>query len=405
MLLHVTTVPMSLTFLSGQVGYMKGQGFEVHAISSGGPDLDAFARREQVSVRAVEMPRRITPWLDVKAVAALVRILRGVRPTIVHAHTPKGGLLGTVAAMLARVPVRIFHVRGLPLLCATGLRRRLLWCADWVSCWFAHQVFCVSHSVRDEVIRAGLCPPAKIKVLAGGSGNGVDAGHRFNPDRAGSSRADVRRRFGIPMDATVIGFVGRIVRDKGIVELAGAWRRLRNDHPELHLLIVGPFEEEDPVSPETEALLRQDSRVHLAGMDWNTPPLYAAMDLVALPTYREGFPNVPLEAAAMGLPVVATRIPGCVDAVADGVTGLLVPPADAGALASALERYLADADLRRAHGAAGRERIRLEFRQDVIWEALHQEYVRLLADRGLASPASASGGDEMFVRPTARAAI
>jgi glycosyltransferase involved in cell wall biosynthesis len=405
LLLHVTTIPMSLTFLTGQVSYIQDRGFRIHAVSSPGEDLTAFARRERVSVDSVEMPRRITPIRDVGAIARLLRVIGRMKPTIVHAHTPKGGLLGMVAATLARVPVRIFHVRGLPLLCATGLRRRLLWCADWVSCRFAHQVLCVSHSVRDEVVRAGLCPPAKIKVLAGGSGNGVDAGHRFNPERARSSRADVRRRFGIPMDAPVIGFVGRIVRDKGIVELADAWGRLRSDHPKLHLLIVGPFEEQDPVPPETEALLRQDSRVHLAGMDWNTPPLYAAMDLVALPTYREGFPNVPLEAAAMGLPVVATRIPGCIDAVADGATGLLVPPGDAKALASALDRYLTDDGLRRAHGAAGRERIGRDFRQDVIWEALHQEYLRLLADRGLASPAVVRSGDEAFARAPARAAM
>ena len=390
-LLHITTIPMSLTFLVAQLGYMKERGFHVHVLSSPGADLVAFGREEQVPVSAVEMPRRITPWHDLVAVAELLRVVRRVRPTIVHAHTPKAGFLGMIAATLGRVPLRIYHMRGLPLLGATGIRRRLLWCAEWVACRLAHRVLCVSRSLRDVAIREGLCPPEKIKVLAGGSGNGVDAERRFNPERLGEqARPDARRRLGIPPAATVVGFVGRIVRDKGIVELTEAWRRLRERHPEARLLLVGPFEPQDPVSPETEALLRKDPRVHLPGLDWNTAPLYAAMDLVALPTHREGFPNVPLEAAAMELPVVATRIPGCVDAVQDGVTGTLVPPRDADALAEALHSYLADPVRRREHGRAGRDRVLREYWQEAIWEHLYDEYCRLLRKHGCMLPHSRS---------------
>jgi glycosyltransferase involved in cell wall biosynthesis len=186
----------------------------------------------------------------------------------------------------------------------------------------------------------------------------------------------------------VVGFVGRIVRDKGIVELYQAWKILRARDLNLHLLLVGPFDPQDPVPPGIESRLRKDPRAHLTGMDWDTPRLYAAMDVVSLPTYREGFPNVPIEAAAMGLPVVATRIPGCVDAVQDGVTGTLVPPADAHALARAIEAYVTDPVLRRRHGVAGRERVLREFRQEVIWEALYREYLRLLRERRLPAPAA-----------------
>jgi glycosyltransferase involved in cell wall biosynthesis len=386
-LLHITTIPMSLTFLRGQVGYMKERGFRVHAVSSPGPDLVAFGRNERIPVHAVEMPRRITPWRDVRALAALLRVLHQVRPTIVHAHTPKGGLLGMIAATLSRTPVRIYHVRGLPALSAAGLRRRLLWRVERIACSLAHLVLCVSHSLREEGIRQGLCPAEKITVLAAGSGNGVDAKGRFNPETLeGSARAETRGRLGIPPDATVIGFVGRVVRDKGIVELTEAWEMLRGMDRKLQLLLVGPFEPQDAVPPEIAVRLREDPRVHLVGMDWNTPPLYAAMDLVALPTHREGFPNVPLEAAAMGIPVVATRIPGCVDAVLDGVTGTLVPAGDADTLAGAIEAYVRDPALRRHQGAVGRERVLLEFEQEMIWEALHREYHRLLGGRGLSAP-------------------
>jgi glycosyltransferase involved in cell wall biosynthesis len=381
-LLHITTVPSSLTFFRGQLGYMQARGLRVHALSSPGVDLHAFAEQEGVSVIAVEMPRRITPLRDLSAVVKILREMRRVRPAIVHAHTPKGGLLGMVAAAVHRAPVRIYHMRGLPMMGARGVRRRLLWVTEWLACRLAHQVLCVSHSVRAEAVDAGICPSEKIKVLLGGSGNGVDATGRFDPGRYNDGvRREVRARFGIPGDAVVIGFVGRIVRDKGVVELADAWLELRELHPHLHLLLVGPFEPQDPVPTETERLLQGDSRVHLAGMDWNTPPLYAAMDVVALPTYREGFPNVPLEAAAMRLPVVATRIAGCIDAVADGITGSLVPPRSATALREVLGRYLDDPELRLEHGTAGRERVLREFRQEVLWEALYAEYTRLLVGR------------------------
>jgi glycosyltransferase involved in cell wall biosynthesis len=393
-LLHVTTIPMSLTFLRGQVGYMKARGFEVHALSSPGEDLDAFGEREGVAVSAVEMPRRVTPLRDLRAVGAIVREMRRIRPVIVHAHTPKGGLLGMIAARAYGAPVRVYHMRGLPLTAATGWKRRLLWATERVACRLAHQVLCVSHTVRAEAVQAGVCPPEKIRVLLGGSGNGVDSEGRFNPARQGeAARARVRARFGIPAEAPVIGFVGRLVRDKGVVELAEAWAALREEHPDLHLVLVGPFEPQDPVPAGVERLLREDPRVHLAGMDWDTPPYYAAMDLVVLPTYREGFPNVPLEAAAMGLPVVATRVPGCVDAVADGETGLLVEPRDACDLRRALSVYLQEPALRRRHGEAARARVLRDFRQEAIWEAIHEEYLRLLRLRGVATPSDPAVSD------------
>ena len=385
--MHITTVPISLGFFTGQIGYMNAQGFEIQAISSPGADLKKCAEREHVAVHAVEMPRRITPLRDLIAIFQLWRTLRRIRPAIVHAHTPKGGLLGTIAAWLARVPVRIYHMHGLPLITATGYKRLLLRWSEQVPCRLAHRVFCVSHSVREVAVAESLCPLLKIRVLLRGSINGVDAAHRFNPANASqSARVDTRSSHGIPADALVVGFVGRIVCDKGLVELAKAWRALRQEFPALHLLVVGPFEPQDPVPPDVEALLRDDPRIHLTGMVDNTPPLYAAMEVLALPSYREGFGLAAIEASAMKVPVVATRIPGCVDAVEDGVTGTLVPPRDATALADAIRTYLNHPELRRQHGQAGRQRVLRDFRPDAIWEALYQEYVRLLREKGLPSP-------------------
>src|SRR6266849_56051 len=379
-LVHLTTVPMTLRCLSGQPAFMRASGFEVHVISSPGLELDQFAEGEGSVPHAVPMLRRITPLRDLVAVAKIWRILRAIRPTIVDAHTPKAGLLGMIAAWLAAVPVRIYHMHGLPLVTRSGLRRWLLRWTETIAALFAHRVLCVSHSVREVAIGEGICRPEKIKVLLGGSINGVDAAGKFKPANPSARRVS-RERFAIDGNSRVLGFIGRVVREKGIVELVTAWRLLRSEFPDLHWLVVGPFESEDRVPDEIERVLKTDPRIHLVGLDWDTPRLYAAMDLVVLPTYREGFPVVPIEAASMALPVVATRVPGSMDAVQDGVTGTLVAPRDSHALADAIRCSLRDPVLRRSHGDAGRARVLKEFRREEFWGAMRDEYRSLMMSR------------------------
>ncbi|HEX5829567.1 MAG TPA: glycosyltransferase, partial [Gemmatimonadaceae bacterium] len=208
-------------------------------------------------------------------------------------------------------------------------------------------------------------------VLGAGMSNGVDA-TRFAPTDA-PSESD---------GAPVIGFVGRLARDKGVEELACAWHALREEFPSARLLLVGAWEPEDPVDPRWRAALETDERVTLAGVVDDVVSYYRRMSVLAFPSHgSEGFPNAPMEAAAVGLPVVATRVVGCVDAVLDGVTGTLVPPRDATALAAALRVYLHDPMLGRRHGAAGRERVCREFQPEAIWTALHREYLRLLREQ------------------------
>lgn len=389
-LVHVMTVPDSLEFLRGQLAYMAARGFAVRAVTAPGPGLARLAAELGVPVTAVAMRRAITPRADLAAVCALRRLLRRHRPAIVHAHTPKGGLVGMLAATLARTPVRIYHMRGLPLVTATGATRRLLRATERLSCALAHRVLCVSPSLRAVAVAERLCPPSKITVLGAGSGNGVDATGRYDPHRLRPDvRLSMRTRLGVGDQALVVGFAGRIVRDKGVVELVQAWQAIRAAHERAHLLVIGPLEARDAVPPAVVETLRRDPRVHLVDSSGEMPSWYTAIDVVVLPTHREGFPNVLLEAAAMRLPVVATRVPGCVDAVEDGVTGTLVPARDAGALARAVEAYVMDPALRRRHGDAGRARVLAHFRPEQIWSALYAEYCRLL-DRTRATAPAAS---------------
>jgi len=383
MLVHVTTVPETLGFLRGQLRFMQSRGFAVHVITAPGTALTRFAAEECVIPHAIPMRRRITPLGDIAALARLVRRLRALKPDIVHSSTPKGGLLGTVAARIAGVPLVVYHVRGLAYTGLRGFQRRLLKLTERTACALAHRVICVSESVRRELIDDGIGDTSKLKVLASGSSNGVAAETRFNPAQfSAEKRKALRREFGLPMDAIVIGFVGRLVKDKGVVELADAWAKTAQRYPGAWLLVVGEWEDRDAVPGRIRRELVGHPRVKMVGERLDVAQFYAMMDVVVLPTYREGFPNVPLEAAAMQLPVVGTSVTGCVDAVRDEETGLLVPVADSNALFHAISRYLDDDQLRVAHGRSARERVLREFTPETVWQALHTEYVALLAETG-----------------------
>ncbi len=386
-LVHILNAPFALQYISGQARYMRRNGIDLAAVTPAGPALDAFGVSEQVPVYPVPIHRKISPLSDLLTIARLVALLRRVRPTIVHAHTPKGGLLGMISAALVRVPVRVYTLHGFTYMTATGLNRTLLKNSDRMSCRLAHRVICVSPSIRDVALADRMCAPEKLVVLGHGSANGVDAECRFNPElHTDADRTAYRGRYGVPEGARVLTFVGRLVGDKGIRELVEAWEVLRARYQDLHLILAGPIEARDAVPADVLQRLIDDSRAHLPGLVTDVNEVLSITDLLVLPSYREGLPTAPLEAAAMGVPVVATTIPGCVDAVDDGVTGTLVPPRNVDALRQAIERYLDDPQLRHRHGTAGRERVRREFRQESVWDAIYREYDRLLASRGISVP-------------------
>lgn len=391
-LIHVTTVPESLcSFFEGQMQYMQRMGFEVQAISSNGPALEEFQAKEKVRVQSVSMTRSITPLQDVKSLFQIWKFLRRCRPQIVHAHTPKGGLIGMLASFLANVPVRIYHIHGLPFVTAAGWKRKLLILTEKVSCLTANRVLCVSDSIQAYAAENGICMPGKMKTLLNGSINGIDSKTRFNPLRFSEvERAKIRAQYKIPDNRLVIGFVGRITRDKGIGDLAAAWEKLREMRKDVDLLLVGPAGTQDAVSASVIETLESDPRVHFAGLILDISPLLSIMDVLVLPSHREGFGLATLEAAAMEVPVVATRIPGCVDAVEDGTTGTLVPPKSPQDLEKALCNYIDHPELRRRHGQEGRKRAVALFDQDAMWQALFREYLELTQKAGISAMAKFS---------------
>ena len=382
-ILIAATSPLACNFYDGILVTLSRGGFEPTLLSAPGPALVEVSRRAGVASIAVPMEREIAPLQDLVSFCRLYRAIRRLRPMIVDASTPKAGLLAGVAAWLARVPCRIYTLRGLRLETTTGSKRALLWAAEWISCRCAHRVVCVSPSLGALAIHLRLVARDRAIVLDRGNG-GVDL-DRFAP--AGGhldATASLRQTLGIPPNAPVIGFAGRFVKDKGIRELITAFRSLRGKHPGLRLLLVGDFEQGDPVEAETRQLIESSAAIIRTGFVADVAPYYHLMDVLALPTYREGFPAVPLEAQASGVPVVTTTATGAVDSILDDETGFLVPAGDAMALAGALGELLEDAESRARMGQAARLRMEREFSRASIERAQVGIYRQLLRENATA---------------------
>jgi glycosyltransferase involved in cell wall biosynthesis len=391
--LHAGTSPLSAQwFMRGQLRYLSEAGFDVTVVTAPGPGLDETRVREGVNAIGISMIRQIAPLQDLLSLWRMWRTLRCLGPDIINVGTPKAGLLGGIAAWLNRVPCRVYTLHGLRLETTSGLERRLLRLCERIACACAHRVISVSESLRQEAVAMGIVDAERIKVLASGSCNGVDIA-RFAPSRELLDRAAlVRQELRIPPEAPVLGFVGRLTRDKGIAELAGAFDILRSSFPGLRLLLVGDFEDGDPVPVGLRHRIETERNIIRPGFVKDIEVYYQIMSVLALPTYREGFGNAILEAHAASKPVVATRATGVVDAVVNNVTGLLVPIGNSEALAEGCARLLRDPKLASAMGRAGRERVLHEFRQETVWDALLQEYLELLAEKALPLPGPGNMG-------------
>jgi len=377
LLVHIATVPeFFYSFFQGQLEFMKSQGFDVALICSPGERSQGF-KDWPVHYYPVAIQRRISPLADIISIWKIVGILRSIRPEIVHVHTSKAGLLGMIAAWIAAVRVKVFTIHGFRWVTKEGMSRRVIKVSNRVTCSLADRVFCVSKSNLDLGIGDNICRIEKAKVVCEGSINGVDAMGRFNPEKEHNSRA-IRKGLGIPENSFVFGFVGRIVRDKGIEELAAAWRSIRRDFSDVNLMLVGKAESGDPVSEETLSFLKKDERVHFTGFRPEVAPYYGAMDAFVLPSHREGFPVTPLEASAMGLPVIASNIRGCMDAVVNDKTGILVEPGSTIELERAMRIMLSDRKTARRLGENGRKFVLENFKPKPIWQEMAKEYKMLL---------------------------
>jgi len=383
--LHAVTASVTLGPMRGQFRYLRAAGFRVAAVSAPGDELESL-ESEGVAGFAVPMEHGFAPLADLVSLWELWQLMRRFRPQITNLGAAKAGLLGGLAARWAGVPCRVYTLHGLRCANTTGLKRAVMRFLEKLACDSAHLVLCLSESVRKQAVEQGLVEAERALVPAHGSSQGVEAA-RFAPGAERQRQAlALRRQLGIPHDAPVIGFIGRMNSERGVPELVRAFARLRHFRPHLRLLLLGDWESADPMPPDMRGFLDTDNRILWPGHVLDVASYYHLLDVVCLPSHGEGFPPVLLEAQAAARPVVATAVTGCSDAVEHGVTGLLVPPDDLDALSDALQLLLSDPAQARRLGEAGRERVLRDFRPEVIWEALAGEYSRLLEENDLPLP-------------------
>ncbi|MEO8286219.1 MAG: glycosyltransferase family 4 protein [Chloroflexota bacterium] len=378
-IIYITTVDLSLRFLVLEsMQHLKSMGANVIGVSAPGPHLREV-REAGIPVITTPMTRRITPLHDLRSLLALVKLLKRERPDIVHTHTPKGSLLGQLAAWMAGVPVRVSTVHGLYFTRDTPPVRRFIYQAmETATALFSQRVFFINREDAHTARAFRISAPRKIRLLPGGLGIDLEQYDPAQLDRDELCRK--RSQLGLADDALVVGYVGRLVREKGLVELMEAFKQFAAIVPEARLLVVGPYDAEKPdsVTPEVANDYGIADKTVFTGMRTDTVDLYGLIDIFVLPSYREGMPRSVMEAQAMGLPVITTDARGCHESILDGETGLIVPTRDARALAEALQKLAGDGELRRSMGEAGRKFAARRYDQQSMFRVIGHEYSVLL---------------------------
>jgi glycosyltransferase involved in cell wall biosynthesis len=374
----IVTVDLTIQNLCrGRLEYFSQNGFDVTVVCAPTPLAEEIEARG-ARLHTAPLTRSITPWRDLRALWNLYRFLLRERFDIVEVSTPKAALLGSVAARWAGVPVVVHLLRGLAYQHQGVFAARLLRFAQRLTCRCAHRTVAIAQTMLDQARLDGVCPPEKIVMLGRGSSNGVDL-QRFAPV-ASKTRCEMRRRIGLPADVIVAGFVGRMTRDKGLVELIDAFAALAAAIPDLHLLLVGNIEQRDRPPYRTMETIDRSTRIAWVGWQDDTRSFLGAMDFLVLPTYREGMATVLLEAAACGLPLLTTEASGWSEVDETDRTALFVPPGDAPGLAAAMERLATCPNLRSKMGRAARQSVEQHFENQAVWHMQEQEFRRLLGE-------------------------
>lgn len=378
-LIRTSTVPGSLnTFCRGLLRELQeNEGYEVVAVSSPGEQLGEVYRREGVKAVAVPMERHISPLKDLKSLLGLIRVFRREKPTMVHSITPKAGLLSMMAAWVCRVPVRLHTFTGLVFPTATGLTQKILILTDRITCACATHIVPEGEGVKNDLINYRITKKP-LKVLGHGNVRGIDLDH-YNPGLPEVQvEASKLRKPGI---FTFI-FVGRLVRDKGINELVEAFGQLNKEYPDTRLLLVGSLEQAlDPLLPVTHERIMHGPSIEAVGEQSDVRPWLAASDALVFPSYREGFPNVVIEAGAMGLPSIVTDINGSREIIIEGKNGTIVPPRDAKSLLQAMRRLVLDKPMASRMASVSRQLIASRFEQSYVRRCLKDYYKEILSHK------------------------
>jgi glycosyltransferase involved in cell wall biosynthesis len=377
-LIRITTVPISLDkLLEGQLNYM-GTYYEIIAVSSEKEYLERVGKRENVATFHLEMTRKITPFKDLIAVVKLYSFFKKNKPLIVHTHTPKAGIVGMLASKLAGVPNRLHTVAGLPLLEATGIKKKVLNLVEKLTYACATNVYPNSICLSGIIQENNFCNPTKLKVLGNGSSNGIDTSFFNSSLFLAQDNTLLKAKLAIENTDFVFVFVGRMVADKGINELIAAFSRFSSESKNCKLLLVGPLETElDPLKESTLKEIESNPAIISVGYQNDVRPYFAISNCLVFPSYREGFPNVVMQAGAMDLPCIVSDINGCNEIIIHNNNGLIIPVKNENAIFEAIKLMLSDTDLYNSMKMKSRKMIVSRFEQKFVWKAILEEYQKI----------------------------
>lgn len=376
-LIRTSTISESLSILlKGQLAFLN-QWFYVIGISSPGNGIDVLKEREQIVVKSIKMKRNISLINDILSLLHLYLFFRKEKPLVVHSITPKAGLLSMLAAKMAKVPIRMHTFTGLIFPYKTGILQKILIMMDKFLCYSATNIYPEGEGVKRDLIEYNITKKP-LKIIANGNVNGIDTSY-FNPALfTTKQKEELQQQLNIQKDDFVFVFVGRLVADKGINELIKAFANVKKEYSNIKLLLVGSFEADlDPLNKDTIEQIGVNPDIISVGWQADVRPYFAISDALVFPSYREGFPNVVIQGAAMGLPAIVTDINGCNEIIVDGENGIIIPPKDDKTLAKKMAFFISDKDLINRLKLNAREMIISRYEQQVVWNALLEEYQTL----------------------------
>ena len=379
-LIRLSTVPGSLnTFYKGFLKELSNEGYEVVAISSPGDPLNEIEEREGVKTLAIPMERHISPFKDLKSLLKLIKVFKKEKPDLIHSITPKAGLLSMIAGWITNVPVRLHTFTGLVFPTSTGLKQKILILTDRITCACATHVNPEGQGVRNDLINYKITKKP-LKVLGYGNIKGIDLKH-FDPELTDIIKKS--KEFKTEGIFTFI-FIGRLVGDKGINELIAAFKQLNEKYPKTKLILLGDKEQNlDPLKPDTLTEIENNPAIEAVGRKKDVRPWLLASDALVFPSFREGFPNVVIEAGAMGLPSIVTDINGSREIIIEGENGTIIPSKNEKALFDAMEKFLNSPDKLKQMADKSRDLVSSRFEQSFVRKCLKDYYKEISKEKGL----------------------
>jgi glycosyltransferase involved in cell wall biosynthesis len=371
---------MSLKYLlKGQMSFLSKNGFDVLMISSDGEELKDVIENEKCDHIILPLTRKITIFKDLKAAYYLYKIIIKEKPDIVHSHTPKAGIIGMLSSYFARVPIRLHTVAGLPLMEATGVKRIVLKLVEKLTYKFSTVVYTNSHGLKKIILCNKFISKNKLKLIGNGSSNGIDTSY-FDPKLFSiNENLVLRNNLGIHKTDFVFIFVGRVVSDKGINELIEAFDKICLVKKDIKLLLVGPFEDElDPLNKKTKLLIKQNNNIVFAGYKDDVRPYFSISNCLVFPSYREGFPNVVMQAGAMGLPSIVSDINGCNEIIENNINGLIIKKKCVDGIYDAIIKIYSDKSFYNMLKSNSRDSIKIKYEREDFLNLLLSEYKNMI---------------------------